>query len=163
MSVTKSDSDKLDEILKTLLQINKRMDNFENKLEGFNTRLTSLNQKLDDRYNELKSQIDNKAYVNDVKEVSERLEILEAKARDRENKVLMLESYKKRFNLLIHGIDENFRYAWETQEQTKHLVEDFMKEGLKIEDPSKIATADCHRLPQRIILKNKVKSIILSS
>ena len=54
MSVTKSDSDKVDEILKTLLQINKRMDNFENKLEGFNTRLTSLNQKLDDRYNELK-------------------------------------------------------------------------------------------------------------
>ena len=46
MSVTKSDSDKLDKILKTFLQINKRMDNFENKLEGFNTRLTSLNQKL---------------------------------------------------------------------------------------------------------------------
>ena len=42
MSVTKSDSDKLDKILKTFLQINKRMDNFENKLEG----LTSLNQKL---------------------------------------------------------------------------------------------------------------------
>ena len=82
MSVTKSDSDKLDEILKTLLQINKRMDNFENKLESFNTRLTSLNQKLDDRYNELKSQIDNKAYVNDFEEVSERLKILEAKARD---------------------------------------------------------------------------------
>ena len=116
-----------------------------------------MNQKLDDRYNELKSQFDNKAYVNDVEEVSERLEILEAKARDRENKALMLESYEKRFNLLIHGIDENFRYAWETREQTKHLVEDFMKEGLKIEDPSKIAMADCHRLPQRIILKNKVR------
>ena len=157
MSVTKSDSDKLDEILKTLLQINKRMDNFENKLEGFNTRLTSLNQKLDDRYNELKSLIDNKAYVNNVEEVSERLEILEAKARDRENKALMLESYEKRFNLLIHDIDENFRYAWETRLQTKHLVEDFMKEGLKIEDPSKIAMADCHRLPQRIIPKNKVR------
>ena len=89
----------------------------------------------------------------------ERLEILEAKARDRENKALMLESYEKRFNLFIHGIglDENFRYAWETQEQTKHLVEDFMKEGLKIKDPSKIATAGCHRLPQRIIPKNKVR------
>ena len=79
MSVTKSDSNKLDEILKTLLQINKRMDNFENKLEGFNTCLTSLNQKLDDRHNELKSQIDNKAYVNDIEEVSVRLEILKAK------------------------------------------------------------------------------------
>ena len=33
-----------------------------------------------------------------------------------------------------------------------------MKEGLKIEDPSKITTADCHRLPQRIILKNKVRA-----
>ena len=157
MSVTKSDSNKLDEILKTLLQITKRMDSFENKLEGFNTRLTSLNQKLDDRYNELKSQIHNKAYVSDVEEVSERLEILEAKARDRENKALMLESYEKRFNLLIHGIDENLCYAWETREQTKHLVEDFMKEGLKIEDPSKIAMADCHRFPQKIILKNKVR------
>ena len=150
MSVTKSDSDKLDEILKTLLQISKRMDNFENKFEGFNTRLTSLNQKLDDRYNELKSQTDNKAYVNDVEEVSEMLEILEAKARDRENKALMLESYEKRFNLLINGIDENFCYAWETREQTKHLAEDFMKEDLKIEDPSKIAMADCHRLPQEL-------------
>ena len=133
------------------------MDNFENKLEGFNTSLTSLNQKLDDRYNKLKSQIDNKAYANGVEEVSERLEILEAKARDRENKALMLESYEKRFNLLIHGIDENLRYAWETREQTKHLVEDFMKAGLKIKDSSKIVMADCHRLPQRIILKNKVR------
>ena len=97
MSVTKSDSDKLDKILKTFLQINKRKDNFENKLEG----LTILNQKLDDRCNELKSQIDNKAYVNDIEKVSERLEILEAKACDRENKALMLESYEKRFNLLI--------------------------------------------------------------
>ena len=157
MSVTKSDSEKLDEILKTLLQINKRMDNFENKLEGFNTRLTSLNQKLDDRYDELKSQIDNKAYVTDVEEVSERLKILEAKAHDRKNKGLMLESYEKRFNLLIHGIDENYRYAWETREQTKHLVENFIKEGLKIEDPSKIAMAGCHRLPQRVILKNKMR------
>ena len=51
-------------------------------LKVFNARLTSLNQKLDDTYNELKNQIDNKAYVNDVVEVSERLEILEAKARD---------------------------------------------------------------------------------
>ena len=68
----------------------------------------------------------------------------------------MLESYEKRFNLLIHGIDENFCCAWETREQTKHLVEDFMKEGLKIEDSSKITMAVCHRLPQRIILKNKV-------
>ena len=114
-----------------------------------------MNQKLDDRYNELKSQIDNKAYVNDFEEVSERLEIVKTKARDRENKALMLESYKKRFNLLMRGIDES--YAWETREQTKHLVEDFMKEGLKIEDPSKIAMTDCHRLTQRIILKNKMR------
>ena len=67
----------------------------------------------------------------------------------------MQESYDKRLNLLIHGIEESD--AWETLEKTKKLIHNFMKDGLLIIDPSMISLADFHRLPQQPIFRNNCK------
>ena len=69
----------------------------------------------------------------------------------------MQESYEKRFNLLIYGIEETDTSVWETREATLQLVQDFMKRGLQIKGPSAIMLADYHRLPQHPVLKNGIK------
>ena len=69
----------------------------------------------------------------------------------------MQESYEKRFNLLINGIEETNTSVWEKRETILQLVQDFMKRGLQIKDPSAIMLADCHRLPQHPLLKNGIK------
>ena len=69
----------------------------------------------------------------------------------------MQESYEKRFNLLINGIEETDTSVWEKRETTLQLVQDFMKRGLQIKDPSVIMLADYHRLPQNLVLKNGIK------
>ena len=67
----------------------------------------------------------------------------------------MQESYDKRLNLFIHGIEESD--AWETLEKTKKLIYNFMKDGLLIDDLLTICLADYHRLPQEPIFKNNHK------
>ena len=69
----------------------------------------------------------------------------------------MQESYEKRFNLLINGIEETDTSVWEKRETTLQLVQDFMKRGLQIKDPSAIMLADYNRLPQHAVLKNGIK------
>jgi len=69
----------------------------------------------------------------------------------------MKESYDKRFNLLIRGLDESNDSAWEKAEEILEIVYNFMKEGLQIEEPSSIPLVDYHRLPQRPVYKNNVK------
>ena len=69
-----------------------------------------MNQKLDDRCYELESLIEKKADAGDVVETFERLKVLKAKDSNWEAKALMQKSFKKRFNLLIHGVEKNIRF-----------------------------------------------------
>ena len=64
----------------------------------------------------------------------------------------MRESYSKRLNILIHGLDES-KEAWETTAQTKTVLTKFFTEGLEID----LNYIDCHRLPQRPIFKEGQK------
>ena len=68
----------------------------------------------------------------------------------------MQESYDKRLNLLIHGIEKSDS-SWKTLEKTKKLIHDFIKDGFLIDDPLTISLVDCHRLPQQPIFKNNHK------
>ena len=67
----------------------------------------------------------------------------------------MRESYSKRLNLLIHGLDET-KEAWETKTQIKSTLAKFFQEGLDL-DLNSISLVDCHRLPQRPIIKQRQK------
>ena len=58
------------------------------------------------------------------------------------------EIYGKRFNLLIHGIEEDTESAWEIK------FKQFLQNGIKIPNFHAVAVADVHRLPQYPITKN---------
>ena len=90
-------------------------------------------------------------------EIEKRLAIMEKKEEDRQAEAVMKESYEKRLNILIHGIEENHRSAWESRPETLESIHQFMREGLNIEDPSRFAFVDYRRLPQRPLYKNAQK------
>ena len=70
-------------------------------------------------------------------------------------KDIIQESYDKRLNLLIHGLEESD--AWETLEKTNKLIHNFIKAGLLIDDPLTISLVDYHRLPQQPTFRNNHK------
>ena len=76
---------------------------------------------------------------------------------DQLTKDVMQESYEKRFNLLINGIEETDTSVWEKRETTLQLVQDLMKRGLQIKNLSALMLADYHRLPQHPVLMNGIK------
>ena len=71
-------------------------------------------------------------------------------------KNLFKEIYSKRFNLIIHGIEEEKNVAWEGREKTERLLNEFFTEGLQV-NPHEIGIADFHRLPQHPIYRDQKK------
>ena len=69
----------------------------------------------------------------------------------------MQESYDKRLNVLLHGIEEDGDSVWETRDVTLQKIHDFMKEGLQIVDLTSITLTDYHRLPQQPVYRNNCK------
>ena len=62
---------------------------------------------------------------------------------------VMQESYAKRLNILVHGIKED--QHWEKREKTVTKFQNFLKDGLKLDEPNDIEFEDIHRLPQHPI------------
>ena len=76
---------------------------------------------------------------------------------EQETNVLMKESYDKRFNVIIHGLDENSTSPWEKHEEPVAITHELMRKGLKIVEPSSIHLVDIHRIPQSPVYKNGKK------
>ena len=67
----------------------------------------------------------------------------------------MQDSYNKRLNILIHGIEKDKDVAGKTHEHTFKKFDEFLTTALKI-DLRDINVVDLHRLPQTpLIMKNK--------
>ena len=66
----------------------------------------------------------------------------------------MKESYDKRLNMLIHGMQEDNNNVWKKREKTIEKFQNFLKNGLKITNPNEIKFLDIPRLPQQPITKN---------
>ena len=80
---------------------------------------------------------------------------LEDVADKAKREALQQESYNKRLNLLIHGVEETEGSIWEKKSETQVKLNEFLKDGLKI-DPITLPLADMHRLPQRpVIVRGK--------
>ena len=62
---------------------------------------------------------------------------------------LMIDLYNKRLNLLIYLLEDN--KAWETKEQSKAIIDNFLLDALQI-DPAEIHLVDVHRLTRHPIL-----------
>jgi len=157
MFKTKSISDKLDEVLNAIKELNIRMDNLDEKFETYNLRLNNLELKLNKKCDEINLVLDEKANESDLEKIYDRLESLERKERNRQAQALMQKSYDKRFNTLIHGLEKNVESAWENRAQTKEIIQNFIKNCLKIDDPTPIPMIAFHRLPQRPIYGGHVK------
>jgi len=139
-------------------ELNTKMDkvlqavnNLTQSLNNFGTRLTSLEDKFTNKVKDIEDSLNEKASLNDLAEANERISYLESALMKLQTDNVQRESYSKRMNLLIHGLEENG--AWETREQTRSILNNFLSEGLKL-NPGDISLVDFHRLPQRPIFKS---------
>ena len=155
--MSKSVNAKLHEVLKEIGEINKRMDKLNQRLDNLETRLNNIEHTLNERIVNVEKQMTNKIDASVVAEFEKRIAILEYKEEDRQAEAVMKESYEKRLNIVIHGLEEDRNLAWETRQETLKITHRFMREGLHIENPSRFVFADYHRLPQRLLYKNRQK------
>ena len=86
--------------------------------------------------------------------MNQKIKKLESMIESYEKSAVMQESYDKRLNILIHGIKEDNDSSWEKHDTTVTKFQEFLKKGLKIDDPEDIEFVDIHRLPQYLVKKN---------
>ena len=150
-------NEKLDIILKSIQSLTTRMDTLESKVDSFSIRLHSLEETVNSKFEAIDRSLNDKVDFHVFDELLQRLTFLEDYKLAQERNAVMQESYEKRFNILIHGLEEKCDSAWETPDETLQIVHNFMNEGLKIEQPTDVAIVDCHRLPQHPIYRNRTK------
>lgn len=136
------------------------LDEIDTKLESYNDRLTSLELKfetkceeLDQQFEEIKQNLEDKAEAVMVNALNQKIEALEEFRSEYERDAIMQESYNKRLNVIIHGVKEDVGKAWETRAETIEKFQNFVKDGLQIEDPDDIELVDIHRLPQHPVTR----------
>ena len=128
-------------------KIDRRIDQVESKLDGFNRRLDNVELKVNAELNLQKQENDAK-----IINLSNQLAELQRFKEQREKEIILQDSFNKRLNILIHGLEEAPSQAWETRNQTKTVYDSFLREALDL-NPSDMPIADIHRLPQRPIFK----------
>ena len=95
----------LNKILTSLQIITTRIDALDLKMDGFNERLNAVEVKFSNRYDKLeKNFTKSKNEMNDMKVTID--DLIRFKDQQ-EQTALQNESYNKRQNILIHGIEED--------------------------------------------------------
>ena len=169
---------KMDTIISSLIKMEQRLDGIEKEICKNSTKLGEIEKKLNLRCDsieeQLKEVVDKKSFEhlkvkvklveesfvsesNTIAKISDQVLQLDERftkfRKETENDLLAKELYDKRFNLLVHGIDENKEMAWETRIESEEKLRKFLAEGLQIPSSHAIAIADVHRLPQHAISK----------
>ena len=80
--------------------------------------LLATELKFDKKIKKIEQVVSKSANENDLNEAYKRLYYLEGLASERKAQALMQESYEKRFNILLHGLEESDKSAWETRNET---------------------------------------------
>ena len=118
--------------------------------------------KQEHKIKNISNDLEEKVSLTDYHELRDRIATLEFEKKAKQLE-LQRESYSKRLNLLIHGLDEVGSSVWETKAQALDIFNKFMNDGLVL-DPKSISLVDIHRLPQRPIVKqgsNIIRSIVI--
>ena len=150
---------KLDKILTFLDSINTRLNTVESKLEIFSKRMDNIETNFDrmnERFDDFeeKQKLENKTFTEaldskiskkEFDKLAERMDYIFDQGRKQH---LMIDLYNKCLNLLIYGFEDN--KAWETKEQSKAIIDNFLLEALQI-DLAEIHLVDVHRLPRHPI------------
>ena len=144
---------KIDLVITKLDNIEKRLDDFDQKYAKLNDRVDALEKKVESKFDEF-DQILNQQSESSNSNLQARIVVLEDFIQNIEKAKVMQESYDKRLNILIHGIRENSNNAWEKREETIAKFKNFLKNGLKMDDTEDVEYVDIHRLPQHPVKKN---------
>ena len=158
--------EKIDTVITTLNNMSERIMNEESKVDSIEARMSAIETKLpkpselesgisatDSRVTEIAADFTLKhskmsTLIDDI--MHRDIEQLQERNRDLEAQIIEKESYDKRLNILIHGIDEEVN---EQNLQTRQKFEDLLNYTLEI-DPKSIPVVDLHRLPQFSTQKN---------
>ena len=97
---------KLDQILVCLETLTKRLDAIDAKYETVNARINEVEEKFDAKLNEVEHQVKDKVCRNEFNHLENQFK-KQIESVYEEN--LMKETYDKRLNLLIHGLEESER------------------------------------------------------
>ena len=144
---------KLDQILVCVETLTKRLDAIDAKYETVNATINEVEEKFDAKLNEIECQVRDEVCRNEFNHLKNHFKKqIESVYEEK----LMKETFNKRLNLLIHGLEESETNAWETKDQTTKIFHDFLTEGLQI-DPTSMNIIDIQKLPQRPIFVNKAK------
>ena len=124
--------------------VNRRLDSIEKKFEDrfssidkrfgdFNAKFTDLNKKFSSKINKLEkkrsileTELKTKAAVQAIDDLKKKISQLEQTQHAAKCQELANEAYRKRLNLLIHGLDEN--EVWEKKETTLLIFKNFLQE-----------------------------------
>ena len=145
---------KLDAILSSVEALNFKISDLESKIDNYHEKMELLEKNVDKKFQDLDEQIINQQKINDS--LQDRISCLEKVCADFQKEGLVKETYSKRLNLLIHGIEEDQDTALEAKDKTTKLFNHFLQQALKL-DPTSISVVDIHRLPQHPVYKNRIK------
>ena len=148
---------KLNKVLQGIENLTIRWDKLDAKIDSFSLRLTKLEKNFDEQSHTLTKNLETKADRADLIALDKKIEKIVTQQNAQEVKEVMQESYDKRLNVLLHGIEEEGDSVWETRDVTLQKIHDFMKEGLQIVDLTSITLTDYHRLPQQPVYRNNCK------
>ena len=109
-----------------------------------------LEVKFSNRYDELEKNFTKSK--NEMDDMKVTIDDLIRFKDQQERTALQNESYGKRQNILIHGIEENEKSVWENRDTTIQKLKTFMKDGLEM-DFDKVSIVDFHWLPQQPLFK----------
>jgi len=138
---------KLEEVLTEVKMINLRIDKMETKLDVVNERLDTIELKFSNQINELEVKTNEK-----ITELTNQVVALQKFKENTEKTLIMQDSYNKRLNFLIHGLEETS--AWETHSKWLNICKSFLNKALHL-DPANLSIVDVHRLPQRPVFQVK--------
>ena len=142
---------KLDLLIKSITKIKKKLDGFGERINKLVEIYKNQENRTEERFQRLNDYFEGK-----VKILSNRILDAETFKTDFKKAKVMRENYEKRMNILIHGIEEDTKSVWESNVETRLKFNNFISRALKL-DPTAIAIADIHRLPQRPKFKDGIK------
>ena len=151
---------KLDSISNSIVVLTEKVDNFDSNLAALGPRSNKIENTLNNKINKIENQLQEIADKSKLEELRLRLlHVPENFKKDQEASAVMKESYEKRLNILIHGVQESPVNKRERPDETLARVYNFMKAGLKIKDQTDITLADCHRLPKSPMFNNRKEKL----
>ena len=129
---------KLDQLLSLDTNLNEKFDTLDSKVEKLSKKMETFEETVNDKFAQVDNELKCKtplAHFNELQEKISSLDQLGSLSSDMKKNALMKESFKKRLNILVHGLREP-ESPWEKREKSLTLFHDFMRDGLNIEYPT---------------------------